>query len=178
MNTNNSQSYSLRTGVESDIPSAIGIWRSSIESTSNQKLCPSVIERQELILSKLADSNSVGQFWVAERSDEVIGWQSLSPTDWNDSLFGNANVMSSTYVKRRAGDRNLGSSLLDTAIQYARMSNISVIFGYISADNVASQRLAKLHGFKLLGTFPVIPGWSDKEPLQYWYLPTVSNTIE
>ena len=174
MNTNSSRSYSLRVGIASDIPFAIEIWRSAIESASNLKLPSHGIEQQIRILHELVLPNSAGGFWVAETTDQIIGWQSLSPTNSNDSLYGHANVMSSTYIKRRSGDRDLGSKLVGLAIQHALSSDISLVFAYIAQSNAASKRLARLHGFEMLGTFPKISGWSDDEPLQYWFRQTVS----
>lgn len=176
MNTNNSRLYSLRAGIASDIPFAIAIWQTAIESSSNLNLPNSAIEQQVRILHEMIVPGASGGFWVAETPDQIIGWQSLAPTNSNDSRYGHANVMSSTYITRRSGDRDLGSKLVECAIQYALSSDISLIFAYIAETNVASQRLARLHGFKMLGTFPKISGWSDGEPLQYWFRPTTSET--
>jgi L-amino acid N-acyltransferase YncA len=88
--------------------------------------------------------------FVARTGDDVIGWAALSPVSRRAVYSGVAEV--SVYVAERARGRSVGSRLLKALIDASEAQGIWTLQAGIFPENIASIRLHKRGGFRIVGT--------------------------
>jgi L-amino acid N-acyltransferase YncA len=87
---------------------------------------------------------------VAEQDGEVAGWAALSPASRRDCYVGVAEE--SVYVEESARGQGVGKALLTELVARADVAGIWTIQTSIFPENVASIKLHKHCGFRVVGT--------------------------
>jgi phosphinothricin acetyltransferase len=88
--------------------------------------------------------------FVARLGSEVLGWAALSAISGRCVYAGVAEV--SVYIAERARGRKIGSSLLDALVAASEREGIWTLQAGIFPENVASLKLHKSAGFRIVGT--------------------------
>jgi len=86
---------------------------------------------------------------VARVGDEVVGWAALSPTSTRAVYAGVAEV--SVYVASAHRGDGIGKRLLEAVIVESERNGIWTLQGGTFPENMASLRLQKACGFRVLG---------------------------
>jgi L-amino acid N-acyltransferase YncA len=90
--------------------------------------------------------------WVAEEAGTVQGWVVISPYDSKPCFHKTATF--STYVRREARGRRVGSALRAFMIDKARERGFHALVNRVWANNEPSIALAKRFGFRQVGNMP------------------------
>jgi phosphinothricin acetyltransferase len=87
--------------------------------------------------------------FVARIGDDVVGWAALTPISWRPAYVGVAEV--SVYVAPAAQNAGVGRALLEALVHGSEANGIWALQGSIFPENVASLRLHKGCGFRVVG---------------------------
>ncbi len=99
---------------------------------------------------------------VAETSDRIAGWLSLSPyREGREAFSFTAEV--SYYVHRDFQRRGIASMLMEKAFAHGRKSGIHTLVAFLLAHNIPSIAFLKKFGFTLCGTLPKIAHINGRE---------------
>ena len=93
-------------------------------------------------------------FWVVEKEEKVVGWQSHIPCT-NSPLKYKLYAETSIYVRQEFRGSKAAYQLYLHSLDYLkRATEIMFLFGYISLENVAALKIAKSFGFVQIGIIP------------------------
>ena len=121
--------------------------REVVESTATFDLVPrTVVEQQAWLAARSGAYAAV----VADRSDGVIGFGSLSP--YRDRPAYSTSVEDSVYVHRDHQRQGVGRRLLDELVAVAVGHGFHAVFARIVSDHPGSIALHRAAGFEAVGT--------------------------
>jgi phosphinothricin acetyltransferase len=90
-----------------------------------------------------------GRLVARNDGEKIAGWAALSPISSRAAYAGVAEI--SVYVREKYRGRGIGSILLAALIEAAEQNGIWTLQAGIFAENAASIRLHKKHGFREVG---------------------------
>lgn len=114
-------------------------------ATGNATFQPSAPEWTEWDSSHLQHSRI-----VAKEGNEILGWAALTPVSGRCVYAGVAEV--SVYVSDIARGKGIGKQLLQKLVEESEANNIWTLQAGIFPENLASIKIHKDCGFKILGT--------------------------
>jgi phosphinothricin acetyltransferase len=86
---------------------------------------------------------------VARQGGRVVAWAALAPTSRRPCYAGVAEV--SLYVAADCRGRGVGKALLTALIEESERNGVWTLFGATFPENVASLRLQRACGFRVVG---------------------------
>jgi len=87
---------------------------------------------------------------VAVDDNEVVGWAALTPVSGRCVYAGVAEV--SVYVAAAARGKGIGNALLQALVKNSEENNLWTLQAGIFPENIASIKLHKTNGFRIIGT--------------------------
>ena len=160
-------SVQIRQAAPGDARAIALIWTEGIASavpalTNDQGTLP-----EEHFRNALALQDGTFQLWVAELSGMgIVGWQSLMPCR-NNPVLRTSMAESSTYVSANARGYQIGTKLLEHAINHAVHSPLRYLLAFVAAGNEPMLRVSQKLGFEIAMTMPGSPRLSASHP---WHL--------
>jgi L-amino acid N-acyltransferase YncA len=153
-----------RTLQETDMDRVLAIFRDACDACEAPHLPGSrSLERVRCQLK----ARLPGAF-VAEDSDEILGWAAL--TNYHEKHAYRPTAEFWLYVDRRARRRGIGGTLAQKVIQCARVSSLRSLVLYVLPEPAFVLDSAKALGFvesgRLYAVFPVHGEWKDLIALQ------------
>ncbi len=108
--------------------------------------------------------------FVAIEKNEVIGWIALSLTSARECYKGVCEV--SVYITKTARGKGVAGMLLKEIMQSAKLNGIYSLYVGIFSSNIASIKLFKKHGFRVIGIREKIAkdrflNWQDTTLMEY-----------
>lgn len=141
----------LRDAVETDLPSIVAIYNTTIPGRGvTADLDPVSVESRTAWFR--AHSPERRPLWVAEDDEGMLGWLSFS--DFYGRPAYSATVEISVYVAPGARGKGLGAMLLERAIAVAPTLAVHTLLGFIFGHNEVSLRLFEARGFGRWGLLP------------------------
>jgi L-amino acid N-acyltransferase YncA len=139
-----SDSMVIREMLQSDSEGVLQIYKMGIE-TRNATFEKNVPSWQDWTLNHLHHSR-----FVAETDSEITGWVALSPVSKRDAYSGVAEI--SIYIHNAHQGKGIGSVLMEKVIDSSEENGIWTLFAVVFPENLASVKLHKKHGFRIIGT--------------------------
>jgi L-amino acid N-acyltransferase YncA len=170
----------IRKATCGDLDQIVSIWLERQVETFESKVVPLPEQLRAFYRSHLKRQSSRFGIWIAEKGDKqrsttaVLGWQALLPCRPQPS-FEKLWAQSSTYISQVNRAQGIGRALLSFACKSAIQSGLSVVIGYIRADNAASRRIVESLGWKTVGSMPHTKE-SEPELLCYAYAVPAEET--
>lgn len=141
----------FRDAVESDLPSIVAIYNSTIAGRRVTADLEPVSVESRLAWFRVHDA-ARRPLWVAEAGGDVVGWLSFS--DFYGRPAYGSSVEVSIYLAEGARGRGLGRAFLEKAIAAGPAYGVKTLLGFIFGHNEPSLRLFERYGFDRWGTLP------------------------
>jgi L-amino acid N-acyltransferase YncA len=142
----------IRLATIDDAESIERIWREG--SSTSLGFQAGFIETRDYFIQCIQDGSDTFKFWVAtDYIGNIIGWQSLRPTEANP-IMRNLVSVSSTYVDPCCRIRGVGTALVKQAMQHADESSLHYITACVSTKNCAVIKIAFNLGWQKVGVIP------------------------
>lgn len=134
--------YTIRLSVATDFERIFAIWVENQNQAIGKQSEPNKVELLKQELWGLF-SNARSVFYVAELpSKQIIGWQALLPL-LSNPLLSKHTAQSNTYVDMKYFNEDIGTKLVEFAVNDAKRLGIDQIYGWVKADNVSINRIAQ-----------------------------------
>lgn len=138
----------VRLAVSRDASAIREIYNDAVEhSTATFDLVPRSLDEQRAWLGDR--SGAFAAIVAVDRSDEVVGFASLSP--YKERAAYRTTVEDSIYVRGDQQGRGVGKLLLSHLVTVAEASGFHAVMARIEASGTASRALHAACGFELVG---------------------------
>lgn len=136
---------------DSDFERIFLIWKEGIKETFPSL---SLSEEKEEKFKNNFFNRKPFHFWIAERDNEVIGWQSHIPCTNNPVKF-QLYAETSIYVSKEFRGSKAAYLLYSHSLKFLKDSTeIMFLFGQIALNNVPALKIATSFGFEQIGIIP------------------------
>lgn len=88
--------------------------------------------------------------FIAVTNNRIAGWVALSPVSAREVYKGVAEV--SIYVDPAFHGKGVGSALMAKVIESSETNGIWTLFSVVFPDNIATMKLHKKFGYRIIGT--------------------------
>lgn len=141
----------IRYATDADLPSIVEIYNATIASriVTADTAPVTVSDRLPWFQSHHRDRHPL---WVSEQMQRVTGWVSLSPFYGRPAYAPTAEL--SVYVAPDCQRQGIGRTLVRTAIAQCSSLDISILLGFVFAQNQPSLALLHTFGFEQWGFLP------------------------
>lgn len=144
--------YTLRDSHIDDFEEIFDIWKLSQDNSCARSLID--MEEYKPDMFKLfKNQNDNFKFYVADRKGEIVGYQSILPTE-NNPVLCHEQAVSSTYVKLGCGGQGVGVNLIKHACEEAKKTTINIIYGKVVASNTPAMNMVEKSGWCKVGLIP------------------------
>lgn len=143
----------LRDATIDDLAAMVDIYNSTVAS---RKITADVepISIESRLDWFYAHSPKTYPIWVAERTDQVVGWLSLQPFQGRPAYRATSEL--SIYVSPFCRRQGVGQKLMERAIAQSPVLNFSTLLGLVFAQNEPSLNLLRRFGFQQWGFLPCV----------------------
>lgn len=165
----------VRMAQNADFEQIYGIWTEGIKETfPSLQLSP--IEADKFKANFL--NRQPFHFWVAERENRIVGWQSHIPCT-NSPLKFQLYAETSIYVSPEHRGGRAAYLLYADSLNHLRSStDIMFLFGYIALDNNPALKIATFFGFEQIGVIPPCEKNGNKIAEKFFVVNTLKPTSE
>lgn len=140
----------IREATARDLPAITAIYNQAVEErVATCDLSDVAVNDRRAWLERHTPPYGV---WVAEEDRTVQGWVVVAPYDSKPCFHRTATF--STYVRRAARRRGVGSALRGFMIETARERGFHALVNRVWANNGPSIALAKRFGLRQVGHLP------------------------
>jgi len=137
------ENIKIRISNETDFERIFEIWLENQSQAIGKHVDSTDIEGFRQDLSRLFFKTPRCFFYVAElESRQIIGWQGLLPL-LSNPIVGKYMAQSSTYIDKTFVNRDVGSRLVEYAVNDAKRLGIEHIYGWVKADNAATNKISE-----------------------------------
>lgn len=159
----------IRLAEEKDYQRVLDILNEAIEARKfTAQLSPATMKIRKPWFDQ--HSGNRHPMFVVELNEEIVGWTTLTEFRSGREGFRFTSEIS-YYVDSRAHGKGVGSMLMKHAIEAAREIGFRNLVAIIFDSNIASQSLAKKHGFERWGHMPdVVDIDGNNFGCDYWGL--------
>ena len=156
----------IRIAQRSDLDSLVVIYNQAVAEQATADLDPVTVESRRAWFQE--HSNPRYPILVADESDEILGWLSVSEyRPGRQALRHTAEI--TYYVHTLHRRKGVASRLMCAAIEMCRTSEIRILFGILLEDNHASIGLLEHHGFERWGYLPRVANFDGREVGHLYY---------
>ena len=143
----------LRHANINDLPQIVAIYNSTVAGRMVTADTEEVSVESRTSWFKQHQESS-RPLYVLEENNRIIAWLSFHSFYGRPAYSITCEI--AIYIHQDFRGQQLGSYLLETAIQRSPELNIENLLGYIFAHNEPSLKLFRKYGFETWGTFPQV----------------------
>jgi L-amino acid N-acyltransferase YncA len=135
--------YIIREMTDSDSERVLEIFKNGIETKM------ATFETDIPLWEEFVENHYKHSRCVLEQKNKISGWVALSPVSKREAYKGVAEV--SIYIDKNSRGKGLGSMLMEKVIVSSESNGIWTLFSSVFQENLASVKLHKKFGFRIIG---------------------------